>query len=94
MKARILLIGLALGSSSCADYQARLAAQRAAQQQATEQTDDATCRGYGAQPGSEGYIACRMNLANNRAAAEQVAAINQQRQSEALLGASAVLLSH
>ena len=30
--------------------------------------DDATCRSYGVAPGSPGYVQCRMNLENNRAA--------------------------
>jgi hypothetical protein len=33
-----------------------------------EAQDDATCRGYGVAPGSRPYVACRMNLANNRTA--------------------------
>lgn len=28
--------------------------------------DDATCRSYGAQPGSDIYVACRMKLVNDR----------------------------
>lgn len=29
--------------------------------------DDATCKSYGAQPGSDAYVGCRTNLANVRA---------------------------
>ena len=28
--------------------------------------DDATCRGYGAMPGSQPYVACRLSLRSNR----------------------------
>lgn len=78
---KTLLIALLLFLTSCADYQARMAAQQAAQAQAAaeyeqarkkeqNEADDAQCRSYGVKPGSQPYVACRMNLANNRQAAE------------------------
>jgi hypothetical protein len=43
-------------------------AERDAQQaQAIAANDDAQCRSYGAAPGSQTYIQCRMNLDNQRA---------------------------
>jgi hypothetical protein len=51
-------------------YRERLDAALAAQQAAIDNADDAQCRQYGARPGSDGYVACRMNLANNRQAAD------------------------
>ena len=36
------------------------------QQQAAEIIDDARCRSYGAPPGTDRYIACRMNTASLR----------------------------
>lgn len=95
MRAVILVSAIALtGCGLSPEYQARIQAQRAAEQAAIEQAEDATCRGYGTQRGSEAYVACRINLANNRQVTESIAAINQERQSEALLGASVTLLQH
>ena len=79
--------------TGCAEYQARLAAQRAAQQQAIDQADDATCRSYGAVPGSEVYVACRMNIANNRQTASVIASVQQQQNSQAMMAAGAAILS-
>jgi hypothetical protein len=79
--------------TGCADYQAKLAAQRAAQQQAIDQADDATCRSYGAVPGSEVYVACRMNIANNRHTAGVIAGIQQQQNSQAMMATGAAILS-
>lgn len=39
--------------------------------------DDSICRGYGAKPGTPTYVQCRMNIANQRAAADNVDEINQ-----------------
>jgi hypothetical protein len=52
-------------------YQERFNAARAAQQQAINDADDARCRQYGAKPGTDAYIACRMNVANTREAADE-----------------------
>src|SRR5260370_33497533 len=57
-----LAAGLML--SSCAQWQAERDAQQAA---AIAANDDGQCRSYGAAPGSQAYIQCRMNLDNQRA---------------------------
>ena len=49
-----------------AAQQAANAQAAAMQQQAINDVDDAQCRSYGAKPGSDAYVACRMNLANAR----------------------------
>lgn len=54
------VIALAVALSGCAEYQAERA-------QAMADNDDAQCQSYGAQPGSQPYIQCRMNLDNQRA---------------------------
>jgi hypothetical protein len=87
------IVLLALLCTGCAEMRARIAAQQEAQRQAINAYDDSQCRSYGVQPGSDGYVACRMNLATNRANQEQINAINQQRQSEAMMAASATLLT-
>ena len=51
---------------SCAS-QAERQAQQAQQAAAVAANDDAQCRSYGAAPGSQVYIQCRMNLDNQRA---------------------------
>jgi len=87
------IVLLALLCTGCAEMRARIAAQQEAQRQAINAYDDSQCRSYGVQPGSDSYVACRMNLANNRAAQAQIDSINQQRQSEAMMAASATLLT-
>jgi hypothetical protein len=52
-------------------YRERFDAARIAQQQAINDADDARCRQYGAKPGSDAYIACRMNAANSQEAADE-----------------------
>lgn len=63
---------LAVSLAACAEYQARqqaAAAQAAAAEaQATAASDDGRCRSYGTEPGSPGYVQCRMNMDNMRAA--------------------------
>jgi hypothetical protein len=61
---------LCFSLTGCAQYQARLQAQQAAQRQALDDADDAQCRQYGATPGSDAYVGCRMNIANNRQVAD------------------------
>jgi hypothetical protein len=34
--------------------------------------DDTRCQSYGAKPGSDAYVFCRMNIDNQRAAADNV----------------------
>ena len=74
----------------CAGYQARLQTARAEQQRQIDAQDDATCRGYGAAPGSEAYVACRMNLANNRTARD----IAQQQSYDNMLNAGAAMMQN
>ena len=93
---KTLIIGLPLFLTSCAEMAAQRQANAqaaATQQQALNDADDAQCRSYGVKPGSNAYVACRMNLANNRqqaaaAAADRcAAAMQQQTQSWDLAGA-------
>jgi hypothetical protein len=59
-------VGLCGLSSEYRARQEQLAQQRAAEIRARlNAEDDATCRGYGTTPGSDNYVACRMNIANN-----------------------------
>lgn len=87
----IVLIAL-LGLCGCVSQQ-QMAARQAAQKASTNQADDTQCRSYGVAPGSDGYVACRMNLNNNRATAEQINAINQQRNSAAMMSTGAAILN-
>src|SRR5690349_9076074 len=57
--------------TGCAEYEAQQRAQAQAEANAIAANEDATCRSYGVEPGSPGYVQCRMNLQNQRA---QVAA--------------------
>lgn len=82
---RILLVSLAaLGVTACGlspEYQAMKAAEEKARQDAVNQADDAKCRSYGVQPGSQPYVACRINLEQSRAniaAAERIGLEAQQ----------------
>ncbi len=59
----LLLAGCG-GGRSVAQYEAE-------QRAAVDKQDDSNCRSYGAQPGSSDYVACRMNIANNRAATQR-----------------------
>jgi hypothetical protein len=54
-----------------------------------EAQDDATCRGYGVAPGSQPYVACRMNLANNRIARD----IAHQKSADRTLATGAYLMN-
>jgi hypothetical protein len=80
--------------SGCAEYRARMAAQQAAAQAQIDAQDDATCRSYGAQPGSDTYVACRMNMANNRHADAVLENIQQQQRSEALMATGAAMMAN
>lgn len=85
-------VALCLFLGACANQQ-QLAAQRAAQQAALNAEDDNTCRSYGAQPGSDQYINCRMMLSaqrNQTALAQQQMAIEQQ---SATLNTAAALIA-
>jgi primosomal replication protein N len=74
---RVVVAGSLL--AGCAQYEAQQQAQANAQAQAQAAGDDAQCQSYGVMPGSPGYVQCRMNLDNQRAAAFQ--------QRQAILGA-------
>jgi outer membrane murein-binding lipoprotein Lpp len=52
--------------SGCAEYQERHQQELAAQAQAQETQDDATCRSNGVAPGSQEYTSCRMRIDNER----------------------------
>jgi hypothetical protein len=89
--ALVCAVGMLL--SSCADFQARMAAQKASAEAAINTQDDSRCRSYGAAPGSKPYFDCRMLLHTQRtniAAAEdmqtQQNAVNMMRQGAATIG--------
>jgi hypothetical protein len=57
-----------------------ITAEQAAQRQQEQRlADDTTCQSYGVKPGSDAYVACRMNLGNNRAMQETLAEQDRQR---------------
>ena len=58
----------------------------------TEAADDATCRGYGVARGSNNYVACRMNLANNRASQGIVDSAHRARKSRLMMFLGARML--
>ncbi len=57
----LIVLAASISLAGCAEYQAEQAAQIAA-------SDDAQCASYGARPGTDAYIQCRMNLDNQRQA--------------------------
>ena len=61
---------------SCAQWQAEqeLRQSQQAQAAATAANDDTQCQSYGAAPGSQSYIQCRMNLDSQRAQMQQMIA--------------------
>ena len=89
-KVAAVLLLISLGG--CAEYRARVDARQAAARAAEEQADDATCRGYGVAPGSQPYVACRMNLANTRAQQLALEAELHQRRSEALMATGVAIM--
>ncbi|MCK1733923.1 hypothetical protein IVA79_08130 [Bradyrhizobium sp. 138] len=71
--------GLSLVLFGCAEYQAQQAAEIAS-------GDDAQCNSYGAKPGSDAYIQCRVSLDNHRQANRRAALgayLEMQRQNNA-----------
>jgi hypothetical protein len=76
---KILIPICFLSLGGCAEWHERIVAAQQAKAQAIADADDATCRGYGAQPGSDSYVMCRSNIANQRATAAQIDAINDSR---------------
>jgi hypothetical protein len=65
---------------SCAQWQAEQELRQREQAQAEAATiaahDNAQCQSYGAAPGSQSYVQCRMNLDNQRAQMRQMIAGN------------------
>ena len=55
------MLATSISLAGCAEYQAEQAALAA-------NYDDAQCASYGAKPGTDAYIQCRMNLDNQRRA--------------------------
>jgi PBP1b-binding outer membrane lipoprotein LpoB len=70
----IAALAITLTLAGCAQYEAQQQAQAQAQAAAIEANDDAKCQSYGAAPGSQPYIQCRMNLDNQRAQMRQMIA--------------------
>jgi hypothetical protein len=64
---RWVFVLLALGLASCAEYEAQKQAEANAAAARRAENDDAHCRSYGVQPGSNAYVQCRMNLDNQHA---------------------------
>jgi len=74
-----IVLALCLLQAGCAEYYAGQAAQ-------ASMADDARCLSYGAKPGSDAYVQCRMNLDNQRDANRRAAIgafIEAQRQNNA-----------
>jgi hypothetical protein len=66
----LLALSLALPLAACMEYTTQ---QEAAYRQRIAASDDAICRSYGAKPGTDIYVQCRMAQAQQRATAEQAA---------------------
>jgi hypothetical protein len=60
-------IAAAIAVAGCAEYEAHRQQEQIGQAQAQAANDDAQCRSYGVEPGSQMYVQCRMNLDNQRA---------------------------
>lgn len=86
-----LLIFSLLALAGCVSQQ-QLAERQAQRQAEWDAQDEQTCLSYGVARGTDGYVACRMNLANSHAANDAAAAANQERASEAMLGAGLQLM--
>ena len=89
---KLVAVLLLISLGGCAEYRARVEARQAAARAAQEQADDTTCRGYGVAPGSEPYVACRMNLANTRAQQQALEAELHQRRSESLMATGVAIM--
>jgi hypothetical protein len=62
--AAMVLLAITLGG--CAEYEARHQQELAAQAQAEEAQDDASCRSDGVTPGSQEYLRCRTRIEDER----------------------------
>ena len=63
----IAACALALMLAGCAQYNQYQQEQAQAEAANVAANDDGQCRSYGAAPGSQAYIQCRMNIDNQRA---------------------------
>jgi hypothetical protein len=81
----LMLIAMALTLSGCltAEERARMAAEQNA-------ADDAKCQSYGAKPGTDIYVTCRMRVVEQRQEEERAAG---QRAEQGLRNAGAALQS-
>lgn len=70
---------LALLLSGCAEMEERRGMQQLLREQALDQSQDAKCQGFGAKPGTQAYISCRMQLDGQQSAedAQQRAMVTQ-----------------
>jgi hypothetical protein len=62
----VAMMAVAAALSGCAEYEAHHQQELAAQAQAEETQDDATCRSNGAASGSQDYLQCRMRIDDGR----------------------------
>lgn len=90
---RYFLILLAIPLAGCAQMAAQQEAEAAAQRARAAAIDDQTCRSYGALPGSDAYVACRINADNFRTQLVIAAAQQQQANSDAMLIAGASIMA-
>jgi outer membrane biogenesis lipoprotein LolB len=79
--------------SGCADFQARMEAQRQAKVAAENADDDAQCRNYGAMPGTHAYTQCRMMIAMQRKDIEAARDLQIQQNSAAMMMTGTAILS-
>jgi hypothetical protein len=91
--ASALMIFAALALTSCVSRE-QLAERAAAARAEIAYQDDVQCQSYGARPGSDAYVACRMNAANARQAQENIDAARRQEASEALIAAGASMMTN
>jgi hypothetical protein len=78
MRAAIIISILTIALSGCAEYRARMQAQRDAQAAMQNAAEDTQCRNYGAQPGTPRYYDCRMTLNSMRVQTEQLREAEQE----------------
>jgi hypothetical protein len=79
--------------SGCADFQARMEAQRQAKVAAENAADDAQCRNYGAMPGTQTYTECRMMIAMQRKDIEAARDLQIQQNGAAMMMTGAAIVS-
>jgi hypothetical protein len=79
--------------SGCANFQARMEAQRQAKIAAKNADDDAQCRNYGAMPGTQTYTGCRMMIAMQRKDIEAARDLQIQQNGATMMMTGAAILS-